>query len=52
MWDCSIAELHWFTLRLVYAAVESRLIFQELYFKNTFIEAVSNFIDKEIRMEW
>lgn len=52
VWDCSIAELHWFTLRLVYAAIESRLIFQELYFKNTFIKAVSHFIDKEIRMEW
>lgn len=32
--------LHWFMVRLVYAAVESRLVFQELYLKITFIKAV------------
>lgn len=42
VWDCSIAELHWFMLRLVYAAVESRLIFQEQYLKSTFIKAANS----------
>lgn len=56
VWDFSIAGLHCvFMCSFVYAAVEARLIFQELYLKSTFIKAAStidSFCKQVIHMEW
>lgn len=56
VWNCSIADLHCiFMCSFVYAAVEARFVFQELYLKSSFIKAASirDFFCKQgIHMKW